>query len=1333
MASAMKIILLACWILQKCTISNGSTHWIVTEDGRIQAQADSVYNLRRPYDLVAFMKQEDRASMLNTLKKELLSRKDEIDKNEDRDTGLEQKFYKTNSDCIEAGKPLPEFDLYISTVLPLENKGIRPEEHIDINGAPNPNPKPPECTAFMDLEFSIHAFEHLEGMKARHNLSGTPELGLKNAITHKENVDDYGHLVYEALNKNKTSWILYNMAAFYWRIKGNPYQAVECIRRALHHSPRQQKDVALISLANILHRARFSNEAAILVHAALEMSKELNVNHFTLGNIYAVLGEYNKSIICFENTLKIQPDFEAASKRRHAVLCHSKLEMALEAQHRSLQRTLKDLKDYQRKHDLYQTQSDKLLAEQVPHEVKIAQHLAYEQLKIRERSTEMVPFSGEFCRMVDRDGKQVLLCTWSRRSPTLDFNFAFLEESQDKTKDEKLVEPNLNSNKSPDYSQPVKAPVFSKYKKHKPSESDVYMQPNWPRKEECDSLVKKVPDPRNLTTVYLSPENKGFEVRELLTAAQGLEPGGEHPLPWYPPVCVPLMELAEGNPAVYDHLKSVSYAERSRIPLKYNDLSMREILLDHVNDGVVTEEEVGQRILTALKQTQTIGAQWILYNLAGLYWRIIGNNYHGIECIRRSIYLCPPQYKDVPLVNLANILYRYGRYDDAIIIMRDALDVNDAEPSTHFFLGHLLWATRNYTGAAHHYHEALAADPGHQGALDAVRAMKCYLKFHHAAQSAAPQESPAHSQASNCQQKPAETESRVICKTENNEEKCIIETRSRNRIPDCNGQCTQTCTITPIKVDGCSGEMNLENTIKKNVCGCKLKIGHCSGKGGKQFSADQDDMLFSTDFTSKLDEVSQYYEKKGLCEGDECSHLRVQCLLPMTTHSGLIAHVITPPKLFVRPVAYHAAQCPGNQRPHTKLEYVEGVLKHQLIFLQVSPSEMQIDADDCVIFNDGTKSVGCNREEFRTYIEELQNEIMSLEDTTFDSHLMIGYPIEVDVYKHDMADFGIFGDFKKNKIEKATMRANLEVEAPPLAQKNPTNVRPPPRAHVKPAQVEAPLFISDSAQRSDSQSQQFHPREDYDLPDPRVHLRKMAEFKWREEDCRGDEQIEFKHFTSTWLSPTAKGINIGDYIDFGTVLKHQLEEPFCQMSQASPIRAMDHLLGVRATTETILDPEVALTQVLQTIGGDSESNSVVGTRILQTLSTNSTSWIAFILASLYWRVEGELENAMKCAQMALTHVPHQYKDSALINFANILQHTGYTNDAIIVTNAALDVDDMLAVSHFTMANLYAFKSDWEHASLFYQSTLGLQPDFKPAQERLKAILCRGLAGSSLKR
>ena len=42
---------------------------------------------------------------------------------------------------------------------------------------------------------------YLQGIKERQNLTGSPELGLKNAITHRDNVDDYGHLIYEALKK----------------------------------------------------------------------------------------------------------------------------------------------------------------------------------------------------------------------------------------------------------------------------------------------------------------------------------------------------------------------------------------------------------------------------------------------------------------------------------------------------------------------------------------------------------------------------------------------------------------------------------------------------------------------------------------------------------------------------------------------------------------------------------------------------------------------------------------------------------------------------------------------------------------------------------------------------------------------------------------------------------------------------------------------------------------------------------------------------------------------------------------------------------------------------
>jgi len=47
--------------------------------------------------------------------------------------------------------------------------------------------------------------------------------------------------------------------------------------------------VALVSLSNILHQVHYSNEAAIVIHAAIEVCRELSVNYFTLGNIYAVM------------------------------------------------------------------------------------------------------------------------------------------------------------------------------------------------------------------------------------------------------------------------------------------------------------------------------------------------------------------------------------------------------------------------------------------------------------------------------------------------------------------------------------------------------------------------------------------------------------------------------------------------------------------------------------------------------------------------------------------------------------------------------------------------------------------------------------------------------------------------------------------------------------------------------------------------------------------------------------------------------------------------------------------------------------------------------------
>ena len=78
------------------------------------------------------------------------------------------------------------------------------------------------------------------------------------------------------------------MASFYWRAVGNAGESIECLRRALHLTPYQYRHIPLVSLGNVLHRAKSSEEAAIVIHAAIDVAPDVPISHYTLGNIYAV-------------------------------------------------------------------------------------------------------------------------------------------------------------------------------------------------------------------------------------------------------------------------------------------------------------------------------------------------------------------------------------------------------------------------------------------------------------------------------------------------------------------------------------------------------------------------------------------------------------------------------------------------------------------------------------------------------------------------------------------------------------------------------------------------------------------------------------------------------------------------------------------------------------------------------------------------------------------------------------------------------------------------------------------------------------------------------------
>lgn len=203
-------------------------------------QLDSPFHLRRPYDLLALLDQETRRKDISSLYHDLVSRKNLIDQKWSGLEGasdLETRIYYQDPDCANAAKLLDEFNLYPSIGTNGSNRnGI----NIKFNTNEVKESKDylvPDCSKFVNLDFSMFAFEHLPAMINRSKISFEPEENLQKLMP-VASMKQFGHEIAVELSKNSTSWLHYNLAALYWRIKGNAQKGIECGRRAVHFSPR---------------------------------------------------------------------------------------------------------------------------------------------------------------------------------------------------------------------------------------------------------------------------------------------------------------------------------------------------------------------------------------------------------------------------------------------------------------------------------------------------------------------------------------------------------------------------------------------------------------------------------------------------------------------------------------------------------------------------------------------------------------------------------------------------------------------------------------------------------------------------------------------------------------------------------------------------------------------------------------------------------------------------------------------------------------------------------------------------------------------------------------
>ncbi|XP_025159816.1 tetratricopeptide repeat protein 17 isoform X3 [Harpegnathos saltator] len=703
---------------------SATKHWIVTENGKIQPQHDSVFDMRRPYDLLAFLEQEKRRETANAIYKRISRKEVSID-NQFADLDIAD-TESSNLDCFLWDKSLADIDIYDSIMIDLKHRnGISKKDYTLYNKGANGKQTEPNCQKTFPLDFSVYTFEHLKAMQNRKNLTQHEEPSLMKYLPPNTDLNQFGYQLTNSLSRNKTSWIYLNLASLYWRIKGNAYNALECSRRAIVHAPRQYRDIPLLTTAGILHAARYSGEAAIVLHMAIDYNPLESYHHLALGHVYTSLGDFDRSAACYDNCLKLAPETTEAKQMKYAILCHRLLEMTLLSFNQRLRDVLSEIHAY---HDWKEEW------------LKLYEHMLWEQniksttreIKLafaREQNLHLLAINP-IEKYINHDlGNNVILSyvdVGDRKKIAenmlqhVHLNLHVLKNLQqpvkerDRTTQDILME--LNMEHTHAFATPTKSPKYHDVeikKGNKDFEADY-----WPRISDCDGSMLTFGDGKQYLPIYLSPENKGYAIHLFVNELIDIEPGKKHPLPWHPPICQAPKLFDEKY--ITDSLLDATTQQHS------SDASLKSFL--HSLVQTAESAEIGQRILTAIEAKIV---PWVLSVLASLHWRTVGKPRLALDCLQLALDEVPGEFRDVPLVSIASIHQKMGLIDDALRITKEALRINAVEPMTNFLFGILLNVKGNHTGAMHYLKQALRVDLHlyDDKALMLLKTLACREKF----------------------------------------------------------------------------------------------------------------------------------------------------------------------------------------------------------------------------------------------------------------------------------------------------------------------------------------------------------------------------------------------------------------------------------------------------------------------------------------------------------------------------------------------------------------------------------------------------------------------------
>ena len=189
-------------------------------------------------------------------------------------------------------------------------------------------------------------------------------------------------------------------------------------------------------------------------------------------------------------------------------------------------------------------------------------------------------------------------------------------------------------------------------------------------------------------------------------------------------------------------------------------------------------------------------------------------------------------------------------------------------------------------------------------------------------------------------------------------------------------------------------------------------------------------------------------------------------------------------------------------------------------------------------------------------------------------------------------------------------------------------------------------------------------------------------------DCLkvGSKVTSMAIFESTFSNFDFYGVNIKQELSESD---ESQQEPECNLQLDFSMQVFEHLPGILQRTFLSMEPE----SILEGLLPDGMNLNAFANWVSFNLEKNSTSWVAYNLATLYHRIMGNALKALQCCRLALHFSPREYKTIALVSMGNILIHSHHQEDGIIVLHAAVDHAPNDPIAHYTLANSYALIGD----------------------------------------